>query len=56
MVKQNNIPTVESQCPVDKETTREEMKVFIDQLNNKIPNSKKSIEAALDNEDQFNLW
>jgi tRNA(Ile)-lysidine synthase TilS/MesJ len=56
MVKQNDIPTIESQCPVDQETTREEMKAFIEQLNNKIPNSKKSVEAALDNEEQFNLW
>lgn len=56
LIQKKDIPTFDSQCPLDKETTREDMKNLIHRLNKEIPNSKKSIEAALKNDEQFNLW
>lgn len=55
-VKEYNIPIVKSNCIVDKNTKREEIKEFLKEIYPKFKGSKKSIENALINKDQFNLF
>jgi tRNA(Ile)-lysidine synthase TilS/MesJ len=55
-VKEYNIPIVKSNCTVDKNTKREEIKNFLSEVYPRFKGSKKSIEQALNNKDQFNLF
>lgn len=55
-VKLKNIPIIPSNCIMDKDTKREEIKLFLKELYPQFSGSKKSIERALKNKDQFNLF
>jgi tRNA(Ile)-lysidine synthase TilS/MesJ len=46
-VKEYNIPIVKSNCTVDKNTKREEIKNFLSEVYPRFKGSKKSIEQAL---------
>ena len=54
--KSANIPIVESPCPMDKNTTREDMKELLSHIYSQIPGSKDRIITAMKNEEQFELW
>lgn len=55
-VNRHNIPVVESPCPMDKNTKREEMKNRLKDIYRDIPGARDRIMTALKNKDQINLW
>jgi len=55
-IKNHEIPIIKSNCTVDKNTKREEIKEFLKETYPKFKGSKTSIEKALKNKDQFNLF
>jgi tRNA(Ile)-lysidine synthetase-like protein len=55
-VKKYDIPVIPSNCVVDKETKREEIKGFLSEIYPRFKGSKRSIESAIKNEEQFNLF
>ncbi len=55
-VRRNNLPIVESACPIDKKTKREEMKQLMKHIYKDIPQARKRIITAMKNKDQLNLW
>ncbi|WP_050606550.1 tRNA lysidine(34) synthetase [Clostridium niameyense] len=56
LVEQYNLPVIQSNCPEDKKTTREEMKNLIIKLENLYPESIDRILTSLSNVDMLNLW
>ncbi len=50
------LPVVESPCPANRHTRREEMKRLMDELCKKYPNARSQILSALKNEAQYGLW
>jgi len=52
----NELPLVESPCPADKKTTREEIKNLMKQIYKDIPQAREKLITAMKNEDQFKLW
>lgn len=54
--RRNNIPIVESPCPANKNTKREEIKNLMKSIYKDIPTARKNILTAIKNEDQFQLW
>lgn len=56
LVKTLQLPVVKSPCPVNGYTKREEMKVLLDDISKKIPNARKLLLSALQNEAQYGLW
>lgn len=57
VINKYDIPIVKSKCPAETATKREEIKQFLNkEIYPQFHNSKFSIEAALKNKDQFNLW
>ena len=55
-VKDNNLPVIKSLCPVDKKTTREEMKNLLIKLEESYPDAQRKILTSLTNVDFKNLW
>jgi tRNA(Ile)-lysidine synthase TilS/MesJ len=55
-IKRHNIPVVESPCPADKNTKREEMKQLLKGIYRQIPRSKDRLLTAIQNKEQLNLW
>lgn len=55
-VKDNNLPVIKSLCPVDKKTTREEMKNLLIKLEESYPDAQRKILTSLTNVDMKNLW
>ncbi len=55
-IKKKKLPVVESTCPVDKRTNREDIEQLLNDLYKKIPISRQNIQTALRNEEQFNLF
>ena len=56
LVKKLNLPVVQSPCPVNHLTRREDMKHLMDELCKKYPNARAQILSALKNEAQYGLW
>ncbi|WDV46111.1 tRNA 2-thiocytidine biosynthesis TtcA family protein [Clostridiaceae bacterium M8S5] len=52
----HNIPVVESVCPADKNTKREEIKDLFSHMNKLIPDARDKILTSLQNKEQFKLW
>lgn len=56
LVKKFNLPVVKSLCPMDKKTTREEMKNLLISLEKIYPDAQDKILKSLSNVDIKNLW
>lgn len=54
--KRHNIPIVESVCPANKQTKREEMKELMQHINKLVPDSRDKIITSMKNKDQLSLW
>ncbi|MBV1756761.1 MAG: tRNA 2-thiocytidine(32) synthetase TtcA [Dethiosulfatibacter sp.] len=55
-VKDNQIPVVESPCPMDKTSKREEVKKLLKNIYKDIPEGRERLLQAIKNKDQYNLW
>ncbi len=56
MAKALNLPVVQSPCPVNGYTKRQEIKELLDTLCKKYPNARELMLSALQNEAQYGLW
>lgn len=56
LVKDLNLPVIKSNCPVDKKTSREEMKNLLISLENIYPDAQDKILSSLKNWDSKGLW
>lgn len=50
------LPIIKSKCPMDKKTTREDMKKLLIQLENIYPHAQRNILTSLSNIDLKNIW
>lgn len=55
-VKALNIPVLESTCPANKKTEREEIKILLNQLYRKYPEARQNFLNMISNYDNFQLW
>lgn len=55
-VKALNIPVLESTCPANKKTEREEIKILLSQLYKKYPEARQNFLNMISNYDNFQLW
>lgn len=55
-VKEENIFIAGSACPADKHTTREEIKVLLNDIYHKFPKSKESFLSMISDYEQEDLW
>lgn len=55
-IRKHGLPIVESPCPANKQTKREEIKTLMRQIYKEIPGSKDRIITSMKNEEQVNLW
>ncbi|MCY6369749.1 tRNA lysidine(34) synthetase [Clostridium ganghwense] len=51
-----NLPVIKSSCPIDKKTTREDMKNLLHKLEKIYPHAQRNIITSLSNVDLKNLW
>lgn len=51
-----NLPVVESPCPVNHATRREDMKIILDEICKKIPKAREQMLSALMNHEKYDLW
>lgn len=51
-----NLPVVESPCPVNGATRREDMKILLDEICKKIPKAREQMLSALMNHEKYSLW
>ena len=56
LIKEENLPVCSSHCPADKTTTREDIKLFLNDLYHKIPASKDNFLTMLSNYEREDLW
>lgn len=56
MVKEENLPVLDSHCPADKVTTREDIKNIMHDLYSKYPQAKDNFLTMLSNYEQIDLW
>lgn len=55
-VKENNIPVLKSNCPADKFTERENIKIMLSELYKKYKMAHQNFINMLDNHESFYLW
>ena len=55
-IKEENINVVGSSCPADKHTTREDIKVLLNDIYHQFPKSKESFLSMISNYEQEDLW
>lgn len=56
MVRTLNLPVVQSPCPANGHTKREDIKELLDGICKRIPNARQLLLSALQNEEQYGLW
>ncbi|MCR5505624.1 MAG: GNAT family N-acetyltransferase, partial [Bacilli bacterium] len=56
LVKEENLPVLESHCPADKTTTREDIKNILMEIYSKYPQAKDNFLTMLSNYEQIDLW
>ena len=56
LVKEENLPVLDSHCPADKTTTREDIKQLMDSIYKKYPQAKDNFLTMLSNYEQIDLW
>ena len=55
-IKEENIPVSGSSCPADKNTTREDIKIMLNDLYHKYPKAKENFLSMISNFEQEDLW
>ncbi|MBR6767591.1 MAG: tRNA 2-thiocytidine biosynthesis protein TtcA [Clostridia bacterium] len=55
-VRRLNLPVVESPCPVNGATRREDMKHILDDICKRIPKAREQMLSALMNHEKYELW
>ena len=55
-IKEENIFVAGSSCPADKHTTREDIKVLLNDIYHKFPKAKESFLSMISNYEQEDLW
>lgn len=55
-IKEENIDVVGSSCPADKNTTREEIKILLNNIYKQFPKAKESFLTMISNYQQEDLW
>ncbi len=55
-VRALNLPVVQSPCPANGYTKRQDMKELLDHICRTIPNARELMASALRNDDQYSLW
>ena len=55
-IKEENIDVVGSSCPADKTTTREEIKILLNNIYKEFPKAKESFLTMISNYQQEDLW
>ncbi|MDP3387387.1 MAG: ATP-binding protein [Eubacteriales bacterium] len=55
-IRENNIPIVESPCPMDKTSKREEVKKLLKNIYKEVPEGRERLLQAIRNKDQYDLW
>ena len=55
-VRRLDLPVVESPCPVNGATRREDMKIILDDICKKIPKAREQMLSALMNHEKYSLW
>ncbi|EDS78156.1 ExsB family protein [Clostridium botulinum C str. Eklund] len=56
LTKKYELPVIKSTCPMDKKTTREDMKNLLTSLEKIYPNAQRNILTSLSNIDFKNIW
>lgn len=56
LIKEENLPILESHCPADKYTKREDIKNLLNKIYKEYPSSKDNFLTMLDNYERFDLW
>ena len=56
MVKQLNLPVIQSDCPANGHTKREDMTALLNHITQTIPNARELMLSALQNDKQYSLW
>lgn len=56
LIKEQEFPVLSSHCPADKETTREEIKVMLNEIYKKYPTAKENLLSMLDHYEKEDLW
>ncbi len=56
LVKEENLPVSPSSCPADKHTTREDIKVLLNNIYKQFPTARQNFLNMLDNYPQYDLW
>ncbi len=56
LVKEESLPVLDSHCPADKTTTREDIKGLLDSIYDKYPQAKENFLTMLSNYEQEDLW
>ncbi|HIU33464.1 MAG TPA: tRNA 2-thiocytidine biosynthesis protein TtcA [Candidatus Pullichristensenella excrementigallinarum] len=56
MVRTLDLPVVQSPCPANGHTKREDIKELLDGICKRIPNARQLLLSALQNEEQYGLW
>lgn len=55
-IKEENIYVVGSSCPADKNTTREDIKILLDNIYHQYPKAKENFLSMISNYEQEDLW
>lgn len=56
LIKEENLPILDSKCPADKTTTREDIKNLLNDIYKKYPSSKENFLTMMDNYKKNELW
>lgn len=56
LIREENLPVTGSHCPADKTTTREDVKLVLDEFYKKFPKAKESFLSMLSNFEHEDLW
>lgn len=56
LIKEENLPVIDSHCPADKTTTREDIKQLLDDVYKSFPKAKESFLSMLSNFEHEDIW
>jgi tRNA(Ile)-lysidine synthase TilS/MesJ len=55
-INDNDIPVIESPCPMDKTSKRQEVKKILKKIYEDVPEGRERLLQAIRNTDQYDLW
>lgn len=56
LIKEENLPVFKSNCPADKHTTREDIKLLLNDFYHRYPSSKENFVSMLSNYEKLDIW